>query len=269
MLLAVLLAVLPARLSRAQVPTSDSLALVALYNATDGANWTNNTNWLTGPVSTWHGVTVIGNRVIHLVLINNQLSGSIPVELGNLSTLNALQLAGNELSGSIPVELGALTNLTQLYLHSNQLSGSIPVELGDLSNLTNLFLGSNQLSGIVPLAVAQLGATIACGFTPNEPSLCIPDTPPYQAIGVDPICGLPLSSTCVPPPPPVTRYVATTGNDTGNDCTNPATPCATISHAVDIANPGDTLDVDAGTYIEAGLVIDKALHIERPGVIVK
>ena len=37
--------------------------LVALYNATDGPNWTNNTNWLTGPVSTWFGVTVTGDNV--------------------------------------------------------------------------------------------------------------------------------------------------------------------------------------------------------------
>ena len=41
----------------------DSLALVALYTATDGDNWTNNTNWLTGPVSTWLGVTVENGRL--------------------------------------------------------------------------------------------------------------------------------------------------------------------------------------------------------------
>ena len=34
--------------ARAQDPVAtDRSALVALYNATDGANWTNNTNWLT------------------------------------------------------------------------------------------------------------------------------------------------------------------------------------------------------------------------------
>ena len=44
--------------TNAQVTTQDSLALVALYNSTGGPNWTNNTNWLNGPVSTWPGVTV-------------------------------------------------------------------------------------------------------------------------------------------------------------------------------------------------------------------
>ena len=38
---------------------ADRSALVALYNATDGPNWRNNTNWLsTKNLSTWYGVTV-------------------------------------------------------------------------------------------------------------------------------------------------------------------------------------------------------------------
>ena len=45
------------------VNISDSLALVALYDSTDGDNWTTNTNWLTGPVSSWYGVTVSNGRV--------------------------------------------------------------------------------------------------------------------------------------------------------------------------------------------------------------
>lgn len=63
----------------------------------------------------------------------------------------------------------------------------------------------------------------------------------------------------------VTRYVATTGSDTSNDCTNMANPCATLAHGMAQANPGDTLDVAPGTYPEPGLVIDKALHIEGHG----
>ena len=67
----------------------------------------------------------------------------------------------------------------------------------------------------------------------------------------------------------VTRYVATTGNDTTNDCTNPGSPCATIGHAVGEANAGDTIDVAAGIYNEPGLVIDKALHLQGQGVVVQ
>ncbi|MCC7352257.1 MAG: DUF1565 domain-containing protein, partial [Anaerolineae bacterium] len=44
------------------------------------------------------------------------------------------------------------------------------------------------------------------------------------------------------------RYVAATGNDTGNDCANSAAPCATVQHAVDVAAAGDEIRVAAGTY---------------------
>jgi len=42
--------------AKAQVNVQDSLALVDLYNSTNGPNWSNHTNWLTkAPVSTWYG----------------------------------------------------------------------------------------------------------------------------------------------------------------------------------------------------------------------
>ena len=86
---------------------TDSTALVALYEATDGDNWTNNTHWLSDrPLGEWHGVTTDADgRVTGLRLGGNQLSGSIPPELGNLSE-TYLSLVGNQLSGSIPAALG-------------------------------------------------------------------------------------------------------------------------------------------------------------------
>ena len=70
-----------------------------------------------------------------LYLHNNQLSGSIPKELGNLTNLEVLRLYGNELSGSIPTELGNLVNLTELNLGGNQLSGTLPQSLTMLTKL--------------------------------------------------------------------------------------------------------------------------------------
>ena len=135
----------------------DRAALVALYHATDGPNWDNNRNWLSDrPPGAWHGVTTDGDgRVTELLLGYNQLSGSIPAELGSLSNLKWLLLGDNQLSGSIPAELGSLAKLEWLDLGVNQLSGLIPAELGSLSSLQSLHLGGNELSGSIP---AELGS---------------------------------------------------------------------------------------------------------------
>ena len=89
-------------------PETDREALVALYNATGGPNWNDNYNWLSDvPISEWPGVTTDDNgRVTELFLIENQLSGEIPPELGNLSNLVFLGLYENQLSGEIPPGVG-------------------------------------------------------------------------------------------------------------------------------------------------------------------
>jgi Leucine-rich repeat (LRR) protein len=78
------------------------------------------------------------------------LSGEIPSELGNLTSLDGLNLGENQLTGEIPPELGRLTNLSGLDLHENRLSGEIPSELGSLGNLKGLYLHGNRLSGEIP-----------------------------------------------------------------------------------------------------------------------
>jgi len=51
------------------VPPSEALALVHFYNATDGDNWTDNTNWLTDTtVGNWYGITVADGHVTEIDL---------------------------------------------------------------------------------------------------------------------------------------------------------------------------------------------------------
>ena len=116
---------------------ADLDALVKLYESTDGANWTSKGKWLSyAPFGDWHGIeTNDDGRVSELDLHDNQLSGTIPSELGNLANLTALWLNNNQLSGTIPSELGNLANLNHLTFNNNQLSGAIPSELGNLANL--------------------------------------------------------------------------------------------------------------------------------------
>jgi Leucine-rich repeat (LRR) protein len=140
----------------AQGREEDSLALVDLYDSTDGDNWTNNTNWKSDTIDTWYGVTVSDNRVTQLDLHSDNLSGTIPSSIGDLTNLTYLDLENNQLSGSIPSSIGNLPNLLTLDFNENNLTGSIPSSIGDLSELRNLFLEDNELLGTIPPSIENL-----------------------------------------------------------------------------------------------------------------
>ncbi|MBP7147448.1 MAG: right-handed parallel beta-helix repeat-containing protein, partial [Acidobacteria bacterium] len=61
-----------------------------------------------------------------------------------------------------------------------------------------------------------------------------------------------------------TRYVALTGSDADNLCTDPGTPCRTIGHAVLAACAGETVSVGEGTYVE-DVTIDRAVFVDSSG----
>ena len=111
-------------------PPPQREALEALYDATDGPNWTHSTNWKTpAPLDDWYGVdTDADGNVTGLTLGNKALSGPLPAELGRLSQLEVLYLHSNALSGPLPAELGQLSQLRVLYLGNNALSGPLPAE---------------------------------------------------------------------------------------------------------------------------------------------
>eukprot|EP00752_Nemacystus_decipiens_P005336 g4840.t1 len=155
---------------------TDRDALLALYNATDGPNWRENTSWTTHTdLSDWHGVTVNGEgRVSAIRLHSNNLRGSIPPELGNLRELQSLVLSNNHLTGSIPPELGNIAALQTLRLNRNQLRGHIPPELGKLDALVTFSLRDNQLSGPIPPGLGNLAALMVLNIGGNALSGPIP-----------------------------------------------------------------------------------------------
>ncbi len=157
--------------------SSERAALVALYNSTNGPAWTNNGGWL-GPEGTecaWYGVTCSGGWV-DLFLLGNNLVGTIPSELGSLTSLRTLYLTDNQLSGTIPPELGSLVNVRLLRLGRNQLSGGIPVSLGGLSALEELDLSGNGLSGSIPAVLGDVSRLTQLDLRANQLTGDMPPT---------------------------------------------------------------------------------------------
>ena len=130
----------------------------------------------------WH----LGNTPIDIRIFNNteletlylyDIIGDIPEELGNLMSLQQLQLRGDfsqtsipntignckelqflsitnsKLAGSIPEELGECVNLTELHLTDNCIIGSLPSSIGNLSNLNYLDISHNNLTGEIPSSI--------------------------------------------------------------------------------------------------------------------
>ena len=128
------------------------VALSSFYLDTDGDNWTNNDNWDTEMLSGRYGITTNSDgEITKLILDNNNLRGKFPSGLWTFfPSLMHLDLSQNQLNGTIPAELGNLTGLLALNLSDNQLSGAIPAELAALTNMLDLGLGNNQLSCDIP-----------------------------------------------------------------------------------------------------------------------
>jgi hypothetical protein len=159
-----------APLASATIPDTERQALIDLYNATDGDNWIDSTNWL-GPVGTectWFGVTcdATEEHVIELALTDNNLIGTLAASIGQLEALEILYLNSNRLTGPIPAAIGQLGSLTTIQLDDNSLSGVIPEFVGSHPDL-GFSAEYNYLEGPVPESLGNLSAVLL-SYNPIE-----------------------------------------------------------------------------------------------------
>jgi Leucine-rich repeat (LRR) protein len=136
----------------------DSLALVAIYNTTNGPGWSRNDNWLNGPVQTWYGVTMNSDgRVIGLNLVRNGLNGVIPSEIGNLAELRRLHLGNYEFLVNwynwnnlnyqpLPASMANLTKIEILSLDDLRFNHEMPDIFGGMTALRELYIGDNYFT---------------------------------------------------------------------------------------------------------------------------
>lgn len=157
----------------------DYTTLDALYNSTDGPNWTNTIAqddlWLVdcdpcglNDGTPWFGITCSGSGsvITEINLTANNVSGTLPPEIGDFSSLEKLYLGGNNITGVIPPEIGNLSSLNTLYLYSNSMSGSFPPELGNLP-LVWLVTHHNNFSGCFDVNLDNLCTSLNVNSSTN------------------------------------------------------------------------------------------------------
>lgn len=157
-------------------------ALAVLYYSTTSniSDWTESFEFLGEQAECdWSGAILCNTNgtLIHLDLSQNNLVGTIPIELGLLATLEFLNLNGNLLQGSIPQSLSQLTGIKTFdvggnhltgtlseslfegwklmeswSINNNMFSGTLPLEFGDLTNVKSLYCQTNKLEGSLPMS---------------------------------------------------------------------------------------------------------------------
>ena len=100
----------------------------------------------------------------HIWLRENNIEGTLPLELFWLTSLRSISLHANRLSGSISSHIGQLQDLNALSIATNALTGTLPTENGILSNVTGIFLLANQLEGTVSRDCPGLNCVLS--YTP-------------------------------------------------------------------------------------------------------
>ncbi|KAK6150024.1 hypothetical protein DH2020_017549 [Rehmannia glutinosa] len=129
------------------------------------------TMWIQNNSFSGHLPNSIGNFSSSLEQIdasNSGIKGIIPIEIGNLSSLQSLYMDNNFFTGFIPTTIIGLKNLQALSLIGNNLSGLIPDDICYLSNLGELTLSKNKLYGPVPACLSNITALRYLNLDSNE-----------------------------------------------------------------------------------------------------
>jgi Leucine-rich repeat (LRR) protein len=162
--------------AHAEIPGEETAALDNLYQYTNGDNWLQKDQWNESDSCNRFGV-ICNNDETHVVgiqLFGNNLQGSIPESLKNLTQLQTLVLASNLLSGGIPSAIASLDQLTYLDLSGNRLSGNIPANIWQIAGLTNINLSDNLLAGEIQMNCTEKSFLQVLNISKNNFSGSIP-----------------------------------------------------------------------------------------------
>ena len=158
-------------------PHPDFNALMDFYNATNGDSWTNRNGWIEALAGTscdpcadgWFGVDCKGtNRVLELIMPNNNLSGQLPSTINDFTVLTNITLQNNSIGGSIPDALTLMTTLRTITLDDNNFTGSIPSNIGNLDDCTDFNIAGNNISGPIPASYGDMASLRSSSMRDNQ-----------------------------------------------------------------------------------------------------
>lgn len=142
-----------APVSQRLTPTDpgDKAAVEALYTATNGAYWINNTRWMKGDPCNdlWYGIYCLSGRILQINMAYNNMTGSLPAALAQATMLQVLRLYSNLLTGPLVQEILEMKSLQILDLDSNLITGPFPKSV-NMPNLTDFVIYKNQIKGTFP-----------------------------------------------------------------------------------------------------------------------
>lgn len=140
-------------------------SLATFYYSSNGDGWSQKTGWLSDDDECgWYTRSNVSpcdplGFIVTLGLDYNDIGGTIPPELGLLSNLKLIDLGGGpnqQLSGSLPKQIGNLKNLEKLLFRMNRLTGTIPTEICTLENVDELRLKGNYFRGTIPTEISNM-----------------------------------------------------------------------------------------------------------------
>ncbi|KQJ89249.1 hypothetical protein BRADI_4g24445v3 [Brachypodium distachyon] len=111
-----------------------------------------------------------------LQLANNNLSGTIPPSLANITTLETFHCSLNNLECNVPDSFAKFSRLKYLLVSANRLTGRFQQAILNISTLVDLGLAANQITGELPSNLGNhlpnlhglfLAANLFQGYIPN------------------------------------------------------------------------------------------------------
>merc|ERR1712113_826798 len=101
------------------------------------------------------------SQLQELLLDSNQLTGTMPKEIGQMTNLIYFGASFNKLTGSIPNELFNIKYLQTLNLHTNFLTGTIDTGIAKLIDLKHLYLSRNKFNGTISPELGRYSLDLA------------------------------------------------------------------------------------------------------------